>query len=84
MRRLLRRLRALARGRDNRRETMSALANNREAESGLWGRTAEGRPPGPGREKAIERRDERAEQARRLRGQEASLLRSLGLRLEDK
>lgn len=58
---------------------MAALANNKEAEAGLWGRTAEGRPPGPGRDRAIKRRDERAAQARRLRGQEASLLRSMGL-----
>lgn len=62
---------------------MAALASNREAEAELWDRTAQGEPPGPEKDGAIEKRDERARDARRLRGQEASLLRSLGLTVDE-
>lgn len=69
MRRLIARGRALAGGRGTatRRDTMAALARNREAEASLWDRIAMERPPGPAREKAIRKRDERAAEARRLR-----------------
>ena len=67
-RRLITRLGVFARGRDRRRETMAALASNREAEAGLWDRAAREGPPGPARKKAIRKRDERAAEARRLRG----------------
>lgn len=60
------RLRSFLRGRDNRRETV-ALASNREAEADLWDPSARGRPPGPERNGAIKKRDERAKEAVRLR-----------------
>ena len=47
-----------------RKETVEALARNREA--GLWESIARGRPPGPAKDEALEKRDQREEQARRL------------------
>lgn len=80
----LRRLRALLETRKRRRkETMKVLANNREVEASLWARIAHEKPAGPEKNKALARHGERTREVRRLRGEEASLLRSLGIKLGD-
>lgn len=61
------------------KEAMVAMAENREAESRLWGRIARSRPPGADRDEARAKSAERSKEARRLREGEASLLRSMGL-----